>query len=106
MKKSKIIQLVLVATAISACNNHKAQRDQKVYMRSDTTAGYTQTHGNGSHYGGFYVFRPYGIFTNYGYYRSGYYSGGIHESSNIGHNSFKGASIRGGFGSSTFHVSS
>ncbi|MEI6752037.1 MAG: hypothetical protein WCK78_02615 [Paludibacter sp.] len=105
MKKSKIIKLVLVATALSSCNNHKADHDRKVYMRSDTTAGYSRTEGH-SHFGGFYVFRPYGVFTPGGYYRAGYYSGGIHESSNIGHSSFKSATVRGGFGSSTFHVSS
>jgi len=104
MKKSKIIKLVLVATALSSCN-HKADHDRKVYMRSDTTAGYSRTEGH-SHFGGFYVFRPYGIFTPGGYYRAGYYSGGIHESSNIGSSSFKSATVRGGFGSSTFHVSS
>jgi len=106
MKKSNIIKLVLVSATLAACNNPKTQRDQKVYMRSDTTAAYTQTHGNGSHYGGFFVFRPYGIFSPFGYQRAGYYSGGIHESSNIGSSSFKGSSIRGGFGSSSFHVSS
>lgn len=106
MKKSNIIKLVLVSATLAACNNHKTERNQKVYMRSDSTAAYTQTHGNGSHYGGFFVFRPYGIFSPYGYQRAGYYSGGIHEGSNIGASGFKSATIRGGFGSSTFHVSS
>lgn len=106
MKKSNIIKLVLVSATLTACNNHKAERDQKVYMRSDTTANYTQTHGNGSHYGGFYVFRPYGLFTGMGYNRTGYFSNGIHEGSNIGTSGFKSATIRGGFGGSTFHVSS
>ncbi len=104
MKKSKIIQLVLVATALSSCN-HKTEHDRKVYMRSDTTAGYSRTEGH-SHFGGFYVFRPYGIFTPGGYYRAGYFSSGIHESSNIGSSAFKSATVRGGFGSSTYHVSS
>ena len=106
MKKSNIIKLVLVSATLAACNHPKTQRDQRVYMRSDTTANYTQTHGNGSHYGGFYVFRPYGLFMGNGYYRAGYYSGGIHEGSNIGSSSFKSATVRGGFGGSAFHVSS
>ena len=106
MKKSNIIKLVLVSATLAACNNPKTQRDQKVYMRSDSTAAYTQTHGSGLHYLGFFVFRPYGIYSPFGYRRAGYYSGGIHESSNIGSNSYKGSSIRGGFGKSSFHVSS
>jgi len=105
MKKSNIIKLVLVTAAISSCNHHKPDHDRKVYMRSDSTANYSPTEGH-SHFGGFYVFRPYGMYNMGGYYRAGYYSSGIHESSNIGHNSFKGATIRGGFGSSSFHVSS
>src|ERR1035437_5150441 len=99
MKKSNIIKLVLVTAAISSCNQHKPDHDRKVYMRSDTTAGYSRTEGH-SHFGGFYVFRPYGIFSSGGYYRAGYYSSGIRESSNIGTSSFKSASVQGGFGSS------
>ena len=105
MKKSSIIKLVLVTAALSSCNNHKSSHDRKVYMRSDSTADYSNTEGH-SHFGGYYVFRPYGMYNSGSYYRAGYYSSGIHESSNIGHNSFKGTTIRGGFGSSSFHVSS
>lgn len=106
MKKSNIIKLVLVSATLIGCNNQKPKHQQRVYMRSDSTADYTQTHGGGSHFAGYYVFRPYGIFNSSGYHRAGYYSGGIRQSSNIGHSSFKSASVRGGFGSSSFHVSS
>ncbi|MGC3979249.1 MAG: hypothetical protein QM751_14070 [Paludibacteraceae bacterium] len=106
MKKSKIIKLVLVSVTLASCNHsNKQEHDRKVYMRSDSTAGYSRTEGH-SHFGGYYAFRPYGVYYQGGYIRSGYYSNGIHESSNIGHNSFKGTSVRGGFGRSTFHVSS
>jgi hypothetical protein len=105
MKKSNIIKLVLVTAALSSCNHHKTDHDRKVYMRADTTAEYSPTEGH-SHFGGYYAFRPYGMYNSGWYCRAGYYSSGIHESSNIGHSTFKLASVRGGFGSSSFHVSS
>jgi hypothetical protein len=105
MKKSKIVKLALVSVTLAACNHANTNNDRKVYMRSDTTANYSRTEGH-SHFGGFYVFRPYGIFSDGSYQRAGYYSGGIHESSNIGHNAYKGNTVRGGFGKSSFHVSS
>ena len=105
MKKSKLVNLVLLSVAISSCNHEKPKHDRKVYLRSDSTAEYSRTEGH-SHFGGYYAFRPYGMYYSGGYRRAGYYSGGIHESSNIGHSAFKSATIRGGFGSSAFHVSS
>lgn len=105
MKKSKLVNLVLLSVALSSCNQQKQNHDRKVYLRSDSTADYSRTEGH-SHFGGYYAFRPYGMYSYGGYHRAGYYSGGIHESSNIGHSSFKSATIRGGFGSSSFHVSS
>ena len=105
MKKSKAIQLVLVASIISSCQNHKAVPEKRVYMRSDTTAYYSHAHGLGL-LGAYYAFRPYGIFRNNGYSRAGYYSSAIPKQANIGTNGFKGTVVRGGFGSSAFHVSS
>jgi hypothetical protein len=104
MKKSKFIKLVLVATVMSSCGNSGSNPEKKVYMRSDSTANYSNVPG-GFH-GGYYAFIPYGIYTNNGYNRAGYYSSAIHENSNIGSNSFKSNVVRGGFGSSVFHVSS
>lgn len=105
MKKSKVIQLVLVASIISSCDHRDSVPEKKVYMRSDTTASYSYTRGIG-YYGMFYAFRPYGIYRSNGYTRAGYYSSAIHESANVGTNAFKGTVVRGGFGSSVFHVSS
>ena len=105
MKKSKVIQLVLVASVISSCDNSNSVPEKKVYMRSDSTANYSHAQGIG-YYGGYYAFRPYGIYTYNGYSRAGYYSSAIHEEANVGSNVFKGAVVRGGFGSSVFHVSS
>ena len=105
MKKSKIIQLVLVVATLSVCNRSKPLHEKRVFMRSDTTAGYSHVR----YYGGarrYYVFRPYGLYTVYGYERTGFYSSAINKNSNIGYNSFKGTVVRGGFGSSAFHVSS
>jgi len=105
MKKSKVIQLVLVATIISACDNRNSVPEKRVFMRSDTTAYYSHAHGFGP-YGFFYAFRPYGIYRANSYTRAGYYSTAIHPEANVGTNAFKGTVVRGGFGSSVFHVSS
>lgn len=104
MKKSEFIKLVLVAAVLTSCNNQKNRPDKKVFMRSDTTAHYSNVHG-GFH-GGYYGFIPLGVYTNRGYVRAGYYSSAIHENSNIGTNPFKSNVVRGGFGRSVFHVSS
>jgi uncharacterized protein YgiB involved in biofilm formation len=103
MKKSEFIKLVLVAAVISSCSNQKSRPEKRVFMRSDTTAHYSHVHG---FYGGYLAFRPFGIFTNRGYARTGYFSSAIHESSNIGTNSFKGTVVRGGFGGSVSRASS
>jgi hypothetical protein len=111
MKKSKYIELVLITAALASC--HRPQKDwesgNKVYMRSDTTAPYTAVHHH--HHGSspllwYYAFRPYGNYYNGSYRRAGYYSGALHESSNIGSNGFKGAVTRGGFGRGGYSVSS
>ena len=82
-------------------------------MRSDSTAEYTpvNTYHDNDHW--FYAFRPYGMFYVGGMYdgmgtysRYGYYSGAIHESSNIGSNGTKSSVVRGGFGRGGFSVSS
>jgi hypothetical protein len=104
MKKSPFIQLVLVAAVISSCNDQKSRPEKRVFMRSDTTARYS--HVNRGFHGGYYAFLPYGILSNSRYTRAGYYSSAIQESSNIGTNTFKGNVVRGGFGSSVYHVSS
>lgn len=108
MKKSKTISLVLITAALASCHKEKPQGaggdwgDQKVYMRSDTTAGYTHTHHHGAGIGTallwYYAFRPYGGYSGRNYNRAGYYSSGIKEHSNIGHNTAKGSLTRGGFG--------
>jgi hypothetical protein len=110
MKKSKIVSLVLITAALASCHKHKKISELKdplptVYMRSDSTAEYSQA--TGDYWMWHYAFRPYGLYYG-GYYRhAGYYSDAISESSNIGHSSFKGGVVRGGFGGShSFSVSS
>jgi hypothetical protein len=107
MKKSKIISLVLITAALASChkeNKRVVQREQKVYMRSDTTADYTQAqYQNDDFWLWYYAFRPYGYHDGNSYVRYGYYSGGISSRSNYGGNSVKAnvarASVaRGGFG--------
>jgi len=112
MKKSKTISLVLITAALASC--HKTPRDNdwnddtpKVYMRSDTTAGYTYVGHGGRHWLWFYAFRPYGMFYGGRYMHAGYYSEAISERSNIGSSGFKSSVVRGGFGGShSFSVSS
>jgi hypothetical protein len=122
MKKSKIVNLVLITAALATVEKAAAQdgasgdwdnqNERKVYMRSDTTAPYTLTH---HHYHGsgignallwYYAFRPYGSSGMFGYSRSGYYSGGLSERSNIGSNPMKSNIVRGGFGRSAFRAAS
>lgn len=111
MKKSKYIELVLITAALASCNkpNKDWESANKVYMRSDTTAPYSRAHyhhGSGNAFLWYYAFRPYGNYNNGRYQRAGYYSGGLHKSSNIGSNGFKGAISRGGFGRGGYSVSS
>lgn len=104
MKKSKIIELFIVASVISvtSCQDNKST-ERKVFMRTDSTANYSRA---GMYAGMFYAFRPFGMFNQYtGYSRAGYYSSAINESSNVGSNAYKRSVVRGGFGRSSFHVS-
>jgi uncharacterized protein YgiB involved in biofilm formation len=103
MKKSKTISLVLITAALASCHKEKPKEDwsgPKVYMRSDTTATYTRTHhaGIGTALLWYYAFRPYRGYYGGRYGRTGYYSSGISEHSNIGHNAAKASVVRGGFG--------
>jgi hypothetical protein len=118
MKKSKIVQLVLISAALASCHRKKPEWQAgsgKVYMRSDTTAPYQDV----GYYGGYtrhgytplpwlwyYAFRPYGTYYDGTYHHAGYYSGGIGERSNIGFNSGKAGIVRGGFGGRGVGVSS
>lgn len=112
MKKSKYINLVLITSALASCNKTKEKEwtsgEPKVYMRSDSTASYSRTHhsGIGTAMLWYYAFRPYGTYNNGTYHKSGYYSGGIGEGSNIGHNTTKSGIVRGGLGRSGYSVSS
>ena len=108
MKKSKFITLVLVSASLTlhSCKKKDHEQKKRVYMRSDTTASYSRTHHSSGSHSSFYVFRPYGSYYNGSYHRSGYYSGGISESSNIGHSATKSSIIRGGMGSRGISVSS
>lgn len=114
MKKSKIISLVLISTALASCNKEKeiGKNSPKVYMRADSTAGYTRTGYHSHHSSGtnamlwYYAFRPYGQYNNGSYHRAGFYSGAINEHSNIGNNGAKNGIVRGGLGRSGHTVSS
>ena len=112
MKKSKSITLILITAALASCHQKKKEKDwveNNVYMRSDTTAGYSHPHhsnGIGTALLWYYAFRPYGYYRGGNYYRSGYYSSAIGERANIGTSTTKSNIVRGGFGSSAYSVSS
>ena len=94
MKKSKAISLILV-TGLLGCNNQ--QKQNRLYMRTDSTGTYTPSN---PHFGGYYAFRPFGTYYGGSYIRQGYYNDAVHVSESHGIS-------RGGFGGSEgFHVSS
>ena len=112
MKKSKIVNLVLITSALASCHQKQdkwsTSNKKHVYMRGDSTAKYNRTHGGGNSLLWYYAFRPYGFYNNGIYHRSGYYNGAIPASSNFGNNSFKmnSATHRGGFGGQSSRGSS
>jgi hypothetical protein len=109
-KKTNNIQLILITAALASCHQpaKEWQSGSRTYVRSDSTAPYSRAYN--PHFGSallwYYAFRPYGNYYNGYYQRAGYYSGAIHESSNIGTNGFKSSVVRGGFGRGGFSVSS
>ena len=108
MKKSTSIKLLFVTGILAACKQEPESypNEKKVYMRSDTTAHYTRSHGFGSGFFWYHAFRPYGTFNNGYYRRTGYYSDAISSKSNIGRSAYKGSVTRGGLGKSGFRASS
>ena len=110
MKKSNTVTLALISAVLASCHKEPMERQKVVYMRSDTTAVYSPTNYNdyrdNDHMLWFYAFRPYGNYSNGSYHRSGYYSSGIRETSNIGHSITKSSVVRGGFGGGHYSVSS
>ena len=46
MKKSKVVSLVLITAALASCTREEPKTgEKKVFMRTDTTARYSRTHG-------------------------------------------------------------
>ena len=89
---------------LAGCAEKEQQKDwdegNKTYIRSDSTAPYYRPHGGFMPGLWFFAFRPFGSFGSNGFQRSGYYSGAIPHTANIGSNSAKGNIARGGFGKS------
>lgn len=110
MKKSKSIKLLFVTGILAACTQEpskvQGQNEKKVYMRSDSTASYSRSHGFMTGLLLYHAFRPYGAYSNGAYQRSGYYSDAISTKSNIGRSTYKGNIVRGGLGRSGFRASS
>jgi hypothetical protein len=117
MKKSKHIELVLITAALASCAQEPKptndwENGNTIHVRADSTAPYTRVHSHHSGIGNallwYLAFRPYGSYNNYtnSYNKAGYYSGGIAARSNTGTNTFKSGIVRGGFGRSSYSVSS
>jgi hypothetical protein len=109
MKKTKQIQLVLMTALLASCDRPEPQwrAGGRTYIRSDSTAPYTvMQHSHPGYAFLFYAFRPYGIYTPFGYRRLGYYSNALSEEVNIGHSAVKSGIVRGGFGESALSVES
>lgn len=118
-RASKIVTLVLVSSVLSSCMKKveekpeiSATEQQKVYMRADSTAPFTDVTENyaqnNSHSGGMGMgssllwFMAFRSLTG----GMGYASPGLHQQSNVGTNTakataLKGQSVRGGFGKSS-----
>lgn len=111
-KSSKAVSLVLITAALASCSrvNEPKEEAQRVYMRADSTAQYTevtdQYQNQRSHGGGmgsallwYMAFRPM-MGTG-----MGYTSNGLHPQSNVGTNTAKANAVktttRGGFGSTS-----
>lgn len=115
-RASQIVTLVLISSVLSSCTRREespavTNNSQKVYMRADSTAQYTDVtenyaqHQGQSHMGGmgstllwFMAFRSLSG-------GMGYANQGLHPQSNVGtntakSNAMKSQAIRGGFGSS------
>lgn len=67
MKKSSSVKLLFVTGILAACaqetSNDQWGKEKKVYMRSDTTASYTRSHGFLSGFLLYHAFRPYGAYS-------------------------------------------
>jgi len=100
MKKSKVVNLVLVAGLLTACSGHKEQKpNSRLFVRGDSASQYTRSPHTGM--GHFFYFGPFGNYhPYYGYRHSGYESSGFSSKAGSAHIS------RGGFGSSGVHVGS
>lgn len=112
-KSSKVVSLVLITAALASCGETKEsqQQNQKVYMRAEGDAPYTevteqysqqrQSSGMGNALLGYMAFRALT-----GGAGMGYTSNGISSASNVGTNTNKAnaykaqTAARGGFGSS------
>lgn len=110
MKKSKQISLLFVTGLLTAACSQKEEPktwdgEKKVYMRSDSTAQYSRSHGFIPGFFWFHAFRPYSYYGSNGFQR-GYYSDAISGKSNYGRNAYKGNVVRGGLGKSGFRAGS
>lgn len=116
-RSSKTVTLLLITSVLASCNKPKAENEeitQKVFMRADSTAPYTEVTQNyseqrtdGSGMGSTLLW--YMAFRHMGG-GLGYASGGLNQKSVVGNNPSKAqaynkAVSRGGFGKTSTSVS-
>lgn len=110
MKKSSSVKLLFVTGILAACAQENPKDEwkgeKKVYMRSDSTASYSRSHGFMTGFLLYHAFRPYGAYSNGMYRKAGYFSDAISTKSNVGRNVYKGNVMRGNLGKSGFRASS
>jgi len=99
MKKSKVVNLVLVAGLLASCSSKDEYEagNSRLYVRGDSTSHYSQTPNHGG--GGYFHFIPFGYYLASGGFRHGGYESSAFSGRASGH----GVS-RGGFGSSGVRV--
>lgn len=115
-RASKVVTLVLVSSVLASClkrveETPETNNKQKVFMRADSTAPYTDVtenyaqqniHNSGGMGSSLLWFMAFRSLTG----GMGYASPGLHQQSNIGSNTakanaMKSQTVRGGFGKSS-----
>jgi len=114
MKKTRVIQLILITAALASCNRPLYQQDSRQDFLTgelpDSTNACPMTPDNlpPDYYAWYYSFRPYGSFFGDPYWINGYYSFFVYGSRRRGgaNGGFFGHVVRAGFGKAAVSANS
>ncbi len=114
MKKTRVIQLVLLTAALASCNRplyqQSSRQDPREGDQPDSTNACPMTPDNlpPDYYAWYYSFRPYGIYSGDPYWINGYYSFFVYRPRRRAGatGGFFGPIVRAGFGKATVSASS